>query len=89
MLELSLFKSNKKDILVSVSGSWWKFPLWHTQSGGEKAMKKNETKKKTMMAGAGDGGACGQKKVVRHAKDTAMWKKVEGELRKRGLLKGT
>lgn len=35
-------------------------------------MKKNETKKKTMMAGAGDGGACGQKKVIRHAKDTAM-----------------
>lgn len=34
--------------------------------------EKNETKKKTMMAGAGDGGACGQKKVVRHAKDTAM-----------------
>lgn len=39
---------------------------------GEKAMKKNETKKKTMMAGGDDGGACGQKKVGRHAKDTAL-----------------
>lgn len=53
------------------------------QSTGGKDYEKEWNQEKDHDGG--DGGACGQKKVGRHA----LWKKVEGELRKGGLLKGT